>query len=239
MSATDNTPEQAVEEVENTVAETVAEVADVPPPDAGVKTLWSTLSFWGAHLWVLGYAGVLSGAFTIQFAMGEFPCPLCMLQRYGMILSTLGALWIIMQARKGTLTPTRYMQGLGMGALGAMAGALVSVRQILLHIKPGDEGYGEPVLGLHLYSWALITFYIVVLYVAVAGMLAPRGIPVAPTGGAARTISTIVIVIFMVLLAANVVAIIFLEGFAWVLPDDPISYGLIDQLQGNPIPSGG
>ena len=239
MSATENTPEQAVEAVENTIAETVSEVTDIPPADAGEKTLWSSLSFWGAHLWVLGYAGVLSGAFTIQFAMGEFPCPLCMLQRYGMILSTLGALWIIMQARRGTLTPTRYMQGLGMGALGAMAGALVSVRQILLHIKPGDPGYGAPVLGLHLYTWALITFYIVVLYVAVAAMVSPRGVPVAPAGGAGRAISTIVIVIFMVLLAANVIAIIFLEGFAWVLPDDPISYGLIDQLQGQPIPSGG
>ena len=49
---------------------------------------------------MLGYCRVLAGAFTIQFAMGEFPCPLCMLQRYGMILSTLGALFIIMQARR-------------------------------------------------------------------------------------------------------------------------------------------
>ncbi len=102
----------------------------------------------GMHAWVFAYIGVLLGAFTIQFAQGEFPCPLCMLQRYGMILSTLGALWVIMQARRGELTPARYAQGLGLGVLGAAAGALVSVRQILLHIKPGDPGYGSLCHGL-------------------------------------------------------------------------------------------
>lgn len=244
--STDNTPlevdvaaadlvDSAGNETEVVMAQVVA---DAPPGDTGTKTLWSTLSFWGAHLWVLGYCGVLAGAFTIQFAMGEFPCPLCMLQRYGMILSTLGALFIIMQARRGTLTPTRYMQGLGMGAIGALAGALVSTRQILLHILPGDEGYGEPVMGLHLYSWALITFFTVLVYVGLASMVAPRGIPIAPSPGVARTISSVIIGFLIFMLVANVIAIIFLEGFAFVLPDDPSSYGLIDQLQGKPIPQG-
>lgn len=190
------------------------------------------LLFWGMHAWVFAYVGVLLGAFTIQFAEGEFPCPLCMLQRYGMILSTLGALWVIMQARRGQLTPVRYMQGLGMGVLGAAAGALVSVRQILLHIKPGDPGYGSPVLGYHLYTWALITFYIVILFVAILSMLAPIAIPEAPESKGALTLSSIVVWVFVVLVAANVVAIFFLEGFALVLPDDPTSYNLIDQLTG-------
>ncbi|MCB0904149.1 MAG: disulfide bond formation protein B [Actinobacteria bacterium] len=189
------------------------------------------LLFWAMHLWVLAYSGVMLGAFTIQFVGGEFPCPLCMLQRYGMILSTIGALWIIMQARRGELTAVRYAQGLGMGVLGAAAGALVSMRQILLHIKPGDPGYGEPVLGMHLYTWALITFYVVILFVAVVSMLAPVGIPEAPTrAGAQRTISTLIVGLFALVVAANVIAIIFLEGFAWVLPDDPTGYNLLDQL---------
>jgi disulfide bond formation protein DsbB len=189
------------------------------------------LLFWAMHLWVLAYSGVMLGAFTIQFVGGEYPCPLCMLQRYGMILSTIGALWIIMQARRGELTPVRYAQGLGMGILGAAAGALVSVRQILLHIKPGDPGYGEPVLGMHLYTWALITFYVVILFVAVVSMLAPVGVPEAPTSaGAQRTISTLIVGLFVLVVAANVIAIIFLEGFAWVLPDDPTGYNLLDQL---------
>jgi disulfide bond formation protein DsbB len=195
------------------------------------KTL-PRLLFWGMHVWVFAYVGVLLGAFTIQFVEGEFPCPLCMLQRYGMILSTIGALWIIMQARRGELTPARYLQGLGMGVLGAAAGALVSVRQILLHIKPGDPGYGSAVMGYHLYTWALITFYIVILFVAVVSMLGPVGIPEAPQSKAALTLSSVVAWAFVILVALNVIAIIFLEGFALVLPDDPDSYNLINQLTG-------
>lgn len=190
------------------------------------------LLFWGMHAWVFAYVGVLLGAFTIQFAEGEFPCPLCMLQRYGMILSTIGALWIIMQARRGELTAARYLQGLGMGILGAAAGALVSVRQILLHIKPGDPGYGSPVMGYHLYTWALITFYIVILFVAVVSMFAPVGIPEAPQSKGALTVSSVVVWLFVILVGLNVIAILFLEGFALVLPDDPDSYNLITQLTG-------
>ena len=195
--------------------------------------IWGVLAYWGLHGWILAYCFVMGSAFFIQFVEGEFPCPLCMLQRYGMILATLGALYVVMQARRGTLTPARYAQGLGMGLIGVIAGASVSVRQILLHIKPGDQGYGAPVLGLHLYTWALITFVIVMLYVGVMLMLMPRGIPQAPTAGSALwTVSTAIIWLFIAIVAANVVAIIFLEGFAGVLPDDPESYNLIDQLSG-------
>ena len=201
--------------------------------DTGKPGIWGVLAYWGLHGWILAYCFVMGSAFFIQFVEGEFPCPLCMLQRYGMILATLGALYVVMQARRGTLTPARYAQGLGMGLIAVVAGASVSVRQILLHIKPGDEGYGEPVLGMHLYTWAFITFAIVMIYVGVMLMLMPRGIPQAPADGtAARKVSTVIIWIFIGVVAANVIAIIFLEGFAMVLPDDPLSYNLIDQLTG-------
>ena len=215
------------------MAEVIVDETVTVREDAPQTGLWPTLAFWGLHAWMLAYCVVMLSAFAIQFIGGEFPCPLCMLQRYGMILSTLGALYVIMQARRGTLTAARYAQGLGMGLLAVVAGASVSVRQILLHIKPGDEGYGEPVLGLHLYTWAFITFAIVMVYVAVMLMLMPRGIPQAPAPGtAARGLSTAVIWLFIGVVAANVIAIIFLEGFAGVLPDDPDSYNLIEQLSG-------
>ena len=71
------------------------------------------------------------------------------------------------------------------------------------------------------------------LYVAVMLILMPRGIPHAPAEGTtARKISTAIIWVFIGVVAANVIAIIFLEGFAPVLPDDPTSYHLIDQLTG-------
>lgn len=206
---------------------------DVEGGAAGRGGIWGFITFWGLHAWVLAYTVVMLSAFFIQFVKGEFPCPLCMLQRYGMILATFGALFVIMQARRGTLTVARYAQGLGMGLLGVLAGASVSVRQIELHILPGDPGYGEPFLRLHLYTWAFVTFTIVMIYVGVMLMLMPRGIPQAPaSGSAAWKASTAIIWLFIGVVAANVVAIIFLEGFAPVLPDDPDSYTLIDQLTG-------
>jgi disulfide bond formation protein DsbB len=207
-----------------------ARLEDSSMPGAGI---WGFISFWGLHVWLLGYSVVFLSAFVVQFSLGEFPCPLCMLQRYGMFLCCLGALFVIMQARRGTLTASRYAQGLGMGLVGALAGSSVSLRQIALHIMPDDPGYGDPVFGLHLYTWALITFAIVMIYCGVMLMLMPTGIPAAPPAQSAlRRVSTIVVWIFIALVAANVIAIIALQGFAWVLPDDPTGYNLIDQIWG-------
>ncbi|MGB1224519.1 MAG: disulfide bond formation protein B [Mycobacterium sp.] len=204
---------------------------DSSMPGLGV---WGFISFWGLHVWLVGYSVVFLSAFFVQFSLGEFPCPLCMLQRYGMFLCSLGAMFVIIQARAGALTASRYAQGLGMGLVGALAGSFVSLRQIALHIMPGDPGYGDPVLGLHLYTWALITFAIVMIYCGVMLMLMPKGIPAAPAPKSMpRLISTIVVWIFIALVAANVVAIIALQGFAWTLPGDPTGYNLIDWFLDN------
>ena len=191
---------------------------------------WSRVAFWGAVLFVLAYTGVLLGAFTVQFVQGEFPCPLCMLQRYGMMLAATAAMWIVMQAMRGTLTRPRYVQALGLAIIAALAGSIVSIRQILLHILPGDPGYGSPVLGLHLYTWAWVTFMIVIFYCGIALTLAGRAVPLAPRSGWARTLVSAVVLLFMTVVVLNLVAIVFLEGFAWVLPDNPDSYNLLEQL---------
>jgi len=83
---------------------------------------------------------------------------------------------------------------------------------------------------LHLYTWALITFAIVMIYCGVMLMLMPKGIPAAPAPKSMpRLISTIVVRIFIALVAANIV----LQGFAWTLPGDPIGYNLIDWFLDN------
>ena len=192
-----------------------------------MERLLPRLLFWSLNLWIIGYTLVLGLALGLQFALGELPCPLCMLQRYGMILCTLGALWILRQAQAGTLTPERYMQGLGLGTLGAFAGAVFGGRQVMLHILPGDAGYGAPVLGLHLYSWAFVTFAVVIVFSAVLGVLAPAALPQAPKQGSLEArLSSAVGLAFLAVIAINAVMIVFLEGFTWVLPDDPTSYDL-------------
>lgn len=207
-----------------------------PPSGHGYDPQNRTLGilvYWGMVAFVLAYIGVLLGGFAVQFGTGEFPCPLCMLQRYGMMLATMGAMWVLVESRRGYLTGARYSQGLGMAIVGSIVGASASMRQILLHIEPGDDGYGAPILGIHLYSWALITFFIVIIYCGIALILAPRAIPVGPRKkGVGWKITTVVMWVFIAIVIANLVMIIFVEGFAWVLPDNPTSYNLIDQLTG-------
>ena len=82
---------------------TTTEVLD-PTPKKGP----SQLVFWLTACLILAYCGTLLGAFGIQFFQHEFPCPLCMLQRYAMILVTIPAMWIMADALRGKLTRSRY-----------------------------------------------------------------------------------------------------------------------------------
>jgi hypothetical protein len=42
-----------------------------------------------------------------------------------------------------------------------------AARQILLHIMPGDPGYGSALLGYHYYTWAFIGFAVAIVALAV------------------------------------------------------------------------
>src|ERR1700710_1014020 len=91
---------------------------------------------------------VLAAAFAAQLLLHELPCPLCLLQR---IQFTVLAIGPILNIRFGP-RPSHYALSL----LAAVAGAMFSTRQILLHIMPGDAGYGSALLGFYYFTWALI-----------------------------------------------------------------------------------
>ena len=185
------------------------------------------LGFWAVVAFLVAYIGVLSGAmFYFQFGLGEFPCPLCITQRMGMMLSSLGAVYILVHALRGSLDNAKFMTGLGFAVLGALIGASMSIRQILLHIMPGDPGYGGAVLGLHLYTWALVSFVVVLVFVGVLLMFAKEFMPVAPVAKWARMLTWIIIWVFVFTVAANMVVVFAEEGFNWYLPDNPTSYQL-------------
>src|SRR5471032_741719 len=101
---------------------------------------------------------VLAAAFTAQLLLHELPCPLCLLQR---IQFTVLAIGPILNIRFGP-RPSHYALSL----LAAAAGAAFSTRQILLHIMPGDSGYGSALLGYHYYTWALIGFAAAIVLLA-------------------------------------------------------------------------
>lgn len=104
--------------------------------------------------------GVLAGSLHLQFGVGEQPCPLCLVQRSAMIGLAVGPLMNLLWG----IRARHY----ALSILAAVVGAAGSTRQILLHIAtPGDPGYGPAVAGLHLYTWALVTFVIAIVGCAV------------------------------------------------------------------------
>lgn len=162
---------------------------------------------------------VLGGAFVEQLAFGELPCPLCLLQRAGLVAVGLG---FLLNLRFG-IQPIHY----GVTLLGALVGAATSVRQILLHISPGDPGYSKAVFGFHLYTWSLLSFVGVMLGVAVLLCLTDKyqhGRPISP-----GRISGLVMLAFLVIVFGNVLSTLLECGFTQC-PDDPIRYMWLENL---------
>lgn len=107
---------------------------------------------------VIILSGILLGAFSVQIFMHEKPCPLCLLQRLGMLGVAVGALLNIWFGVK-----TGHY---GIMLLSSLYGGTVALRQISLHVCPGFPEFGIPVLGLSLYTWSFIIFACVTLAVA-------------------------------------------------------------------------
>lgn len=183
-----------------------------------------------AHLNILTICAVLVGAFVVQFGQGEFPCPLCVLQRMAMMLCALAPAFVIMKARAGEVKATDFATGYGMSVIAAVVGAFISIRQILLHIVPPDPGYGDPVLGLHLYTWALLVFVAEIIAAGVNLVFARELEPRGEVGFG--WFSKLVLWLFGAIIVANAVAVFAEEGLHWTLPDDPDSYRLFDLLRG-------
>jgi len=164
-------------------------------------------------------AAVLAAAFAAQLILHELPCPLCLLQRIQFAMLAIGP---ILNIRHGP-RPSHYALSL----LAALAGAAFATRQVLLHIMPGDPGYGSALLGYHYYTWALIGFCIAI--VAIAAILLfdrqfnpDNATPPAKAGVFAQTAVWLVIA----LTAANVIATLVECGFG-ACPDNPVDYELL------------
>jgi disulfide bond formation protein DsbB len=109
---------------------------------------------------VLAISGVLLFAFYWQLVRGELPCPLCLVQRLGLIGAGLG---FVLNVRFGS-SESHY----GVVIVSALVGGAAAVRQILLHIVPDTGSYGSAFYGWHFYTWALVVFAAIL---ALAGLL--------------------------------------------------------------------
>jgi disulfide bond formation protein DsbB len=162
---------------------------------------------------------VLAAAFTAQFVLHELPCPLCLLQRVMFALLAVGP---ILNIRFGP-RPSHYALSL----LAAIVGMTVSGRQVLLHIMPGDAGYGSAMLGLHFYTWALIGFAAAVALLAAILLFDGQfETDATPTPAATRTFAHIAVWLVIGLTSLNVVSTLLECGFA-ACADNPVIYELL------------
>ena len=172
-----------------------------------------------ANAWVL--IALLVGAFADQLITGEPPCPLCVMQRIGMMLAAIGPCHVLMAARRGPLEARDIAIGAGILVLGSMVGASVAIRQILLHILPGDPGFSTPILGLHLYTWAFIAF---ACNIAAAGIQLMALSWYRPDPDARSPLAGITTAVLAAVIVTNILSVIAEAGFAWALPSDPVGY---------------
>lgn len=99
----------------------------------------------------LALAGVILVLFLalgIQVFLNEEPCPLCLLQRVGLLAVSLG---FLMNLCFG-VHPSHY----AMVILSSVYTSFVALRQIAINLSRPDGGFGTAIFGLHLYTWAFI-----------------------------------------------------------------------------------
>lgn len=102
-----------------------------------------------AIIGLLAITIILDAALFVQFFQHEPPCPLCLLQRTAFINIGIA---LLLNLRYGN----RVVHW-AMVIFSGLTGIAVSIRQILLHITT-PEGFGNPIFGLHLYTWCFIAF---------------------------------------------------------------------------------
>lgn len=95
-------------------------------------------------------AGILTTAMVLQYAAGEIPCPLCLLQR----VAIFGVCFAILRNLRDGFSH----RNMGIAMLFSVLLLVISVRQTLLDIypRPGHAYIGSAVLGLHMPVWSTL-----------------------------------------------------------------------------------
>ena len=170
---------------------------------------------------ILAIIIVIVMAFSFQFILGELPCPLCLLQRLGLLGIAFGFLLNI----RYHVRPAHYSLSL----LSAILTSFVAMRQIALHIND-PHGYGSAILGLHMYTWVFVLCVIAIIYIAMILSITQqyeiksKKTKVAEAKGKKiRFFTHIVFALFIIIIAANIISTLSECGFSQC-PDNPTSY---------------
>ncbi len=169
----------------------------------------------GNIIGLLLISAVLTIAFLDQLNHHDLPCPLCLLQRISFVAM---GICLCMNLKIGIKT-SHY----GLMLLAAGLGFGAALRQIFLHLTPGDPGYGHLFWGLDLYIWSLIAFAIAIALIAI-GLLFEKGFTHAPPK--TSRMAYILMVFFLFLILLNVIST-FIECGMLVCEDNPTEYYLL------------
>ncbi|WP_423066544.1 disulfide bond formation protein B [Devosia sp. CN2-171] len=128
---------------------------DNASPETHRLLAWANYAFLLAMMAVI--ALILIAAAVMQYAFGELPCPLCLLQRVAMLGICFG---ILLQFRNGF-----SYQNTGISIGFALFLLIVAERQTLLDIypRPGHAYIGSAVFGLHMPVWSIIIALVVLI----------------------------------------------------------------------------
>lgn len=164
---------------------------------------------------LLGVCLVSLMAFGFQFLLHELPCPLCLMQRLGVLAMGFGFLLNI-----------HYRPAPGHYALVLLASiftSFVAMRQILDHIVPGTGAYGAPFLGYHLYTWTFIFAMLMMLYTSLMLSIPGQYLSHTKPSPGIQRLSHLSFLIFLIVLLANGLSL-YLECGWLACPDNPVHY---------------
>ena len=103
---------------------------------------------------LLAILGLLATGSWHEFVRGELPCPVCLLERFGLIAAGLG---FLLNVRYGA-AESHY----GIAIVSALAGAAAAAREPAV---PGAAGaLGWSLAGLHGYAGAVALFCLIILF---------------------------------------------------------------------------
>jgi disulfide bond formation protein DsbB len=168
------------------------------------------------HLLIFLFCMIVSiVAFFFQLDYHELPCPLCILQRFGFLLIGFGAFLTISRGNSW-----KYDLIILFSSLFTL---LVGLRQVFLHIIPGDPGYGSTFFGLHLYSLSVIASFLIMIALAMLPFINIVISQIPFEVYYSESFIKLLRLIFILVILANMVST-YLECGLTQCPDNPIVY---------------
>lgn len=166
---------------------------------------------------ILGISIISFAAISIQLLTHELPCPLCLLQRVGLLAIALPYVINIFIKR----TRSNYL----IAIITSFLTMLPSCRQVFLHIAPNTGNYGDPLFGLHLYTWVFIIGLVSILFNAILMCVCDNN----EEHKSPIKIAKIIVTLYILAISFNIVST-FLECGLTMCPSDPVHYEILEQL---------